>query len=200
MPWEEAEDYIAKSDAVLIGPGFMRFRSERVPQGQREQGYDEAAKLSRDLTERFLKKFPDKRWVIDAGSLQVMEASWIPKGAILTPNSKEYKILFGESLPFEVAKKYNCVVVTKGANATVSSPEGSFEIRNGNPGLTTGGSGDTLAGTAVGLLAKNDPLLAAASAVYVTKAAADELYKKVGTNFNADDLADKVPEVLRKVL
>ena len=200
VPWEEAEDYIAKSDAVLIGPGFMRFRSERVPQGQREQGYDEAAKLSRDLTERFLKKFPDKRWVIDAGSLQVMEASWIPKGAILTPNSKEYKILFGESLPFKVAKKYNCVVVTKGANATVSSPEGSFEIRNGNPGLTTGGSGDTLAGTAVGLLAKNDSLLAAASAVYVTKAAADELYKKVGTNFNADDLADKVPEVLRKVL
>src|SRR3990172_10914813 len=113
VPWEEAEDYIAKSDAVLIGPGFMRFRSERVPQGQREQGYDEAAKLSRDLTERFLKKFPYKRWVIDAGSLQVMEASWIPKGAILTPNSKEYKILFGESLPFEVAKKYNCVFVTK---------------------------------------------------------------------------------------
>ena len=200
VPWEEAENYITKSDAVLIGPGFMRFRSEKVPQGQREQGYDEAAKLSRDLTERFLKKFPDKRWVIDAGSLQVMEASWIPKGAILTPNSKEYKILFGESLPFEVAKKYNCVVVTKGANATVSSPEGSFEIRNGNPGLTTGGSGDTLAGTAVGLLAKNDPFLAAASAIYVTKAAADELYKKVGTNFNADDLADKVPEVLRKVL
>jgi len=200
VPWEEAENYITKSDAVLIGPGFMRFRSEKVPQGQREQGYDEAAKLSRDLTERFLKKFPDKRWVIDAGSLQVMEASWIPKGAILTPNSKEYKILFGESDPFEVAKKYDCVVVTKGANATVSSPEGSFEIRNGNPGLTTGGSGDTLAGTAVGLLAKNDPFLAAASAIYVTKAAADELYKKVGTNFNADDLADKVPEVLRKVL
>jgi len=200
VPWEEAENYITKSDAVLIGPGFMRFRSEKVPEGQREQGYDEAAKLSRDLTERFLKKFPDKRWVIDAGSLQVMDADWIPKGAILTPNSKEYKILFGESLPFEIAKKYNCVVVTKGANATVSSPQGSFEIRNGNPGLTTGGSGDTLAGTAVGLLAKNDPFLAAASAVYVTKAAADELYKKVGTNFNADDLADKVPEVLRKVL
>src|SRR4030065_1868546 len=27
VPWEEAENYITKSDAVLIGPGFMRFAS-----------------------------------------------------------------------------------------------------------------------------------------------------------------------------
>src|SRR3989337_2382472 len=60
VPWQEAEDYVAKSDSVLIGPGFMRFRSEKVPPRERERGYDEAAKLSRDLTERFLKKFPDK--------------------------------------------------------------------------------------------------------------------------------------------
>ena len=33
VPWEETEDYIEKSDAVLIGPGFMRFRSEKVPHG-----------------------------------------------------------------------------------------------------------------------------------------------------------------------
>ena len=196
VPWEEVEDYIAKSDAVLIGPGFMRFKSEKVPEGQREQGYDEMAKASRGLTERFLKKFPDKRWVIDAGALQVMDVDWIPKWAILTPNAKEYKLLFGDAHPSEVAKKHNCIIITKGANATVCSPENCVEIRNGNPGLTTGGSGDVLAGTAVGLLAKNDPFLAACSAVYVTKAAADEIYKKVGTNFNADDLADKVPEVL----
>jgi NAD(P)H-hydrate epimerase len=196
VPWEEVEDYIAKSDAILIGPGFMRFRSEKVPQGEREKGFDEAGEISRDLTERFLKKFPEKKWVIDAGSLQVMEASWIPKGAILTPNQKEYKLLFGEEDAGEMAKKYNCTIVVKGAKAMVCSPEICTEIRNGNPGLTTGGSGDTLAGIALGLLAKNDPFLAAASAVYVTKAAADELYKKVGTNYNADDLAEKVPEVL----
>lgn len=196
VPWEEVEQYISKSDAVLIGPGFMRFRSEKVPEEEREKGYDETAKLSRDLTKKFLKKFPDKRWVIDAGSLQVMEASWIPKGAILTPNAKEYKLLFGDALPSEVAKKHDCIIVTKGANAMVCSSHDCVEIRNGNPGLTTGGSGDSLAGVAVGLLAKNDPFLAATAAVYVTKAAADELYKKVGTNFNADDLVDKVPEVL----
>ena len=29
IPWEETEEYIKKSDAVLIGPGFMRFDSEK---------------------------------------------------------------------------------------------------------------------------------------------------------------------------
>jgi NAD(P)H-hydrate epimerase len=174
----------------------MRFRSEKVPKDQRDQSFDEAARQSRDITERLLKKFPDKRWVIDAGSLQVMEPIWIPEGAILTPNRKEHQMLFGQMEPWDAAKKYNCVVVSKGAKATVCSPQTRIEVRNGNPGLTTGGSGDTLAGTAVGLLAKNDPFLAACSSVYVVKAAADELYKRVGTGYNADDLADKVPEVL----
>src|SRR3990167_5170785 len=29
VPWEEVEEYIKKSDAVLIGPGFMSFRGEK---------------------------------------------------------------------------------------------------------------------------------------------------------------------------
>jgi hydroxyethylthiazole kinase-like uncharacterized protein yjeF len=174
----------------------MRFRSEKASQSDRERSFDEAAKLSREITEKLLKSFSEKRWVIDAGSLQVMEVDWIPKGAILTPNKKEYQMLFGEKDPSEVAKKYNCIVVVKGANAAVCSPEKCVEIRNGNPGLTAGGSGDALAGTAVGLLAKNDPFLAACSSTYIVKASADELYKKVGTNFNADDLTEKIPEVL----
>ena len=55
------------------------------------------------------------------------------------------------------------------------------------------------AGLTVALLAKNEPFLAAASASYIAKAAADELYKKVGVNYNADDLADKIPEVLSRL-
>jgi len=196
VPWEDVESYVAKSDAVLIGPGFMRFKSERVPHGQRTHICDETCKVSRQITGEFLKKFSQKRWVIDAGALQVMDADWIPEGAIVTPNAKEYKLLFGNADPSEVAKKYNCIVVTKAATAKVCSANESVEIRNGNPGLTTGGSGDSLAGCCVGLLAKNDPFLAACSSVYVAKAAADELFKKVGTNYNADDLADKIPETL----
>ncbi len=197
VPWEEVEDYIAKSDAVLIGPGFMRFRSEKVSQSQRTGGYDETAKASRDITERLLKKFSKKHWVIDAGSLQVMDADWIPKNAVVTPNKKEFKLLFGNIDGAHAAKKYHCIIIEKGPTAAVYSPEKSVEIKNGNAGLTKGGTGDVLAGLTVALLAKNEPFLVAASASYICKAAADKVYQKVGTNYNADDLADEIPGVLQ---
>ena len=196
IPWEEVEDYIAKSDAVLIGPGLIRFRSEKVSQSQRRGGYDETAKASRDITERLSKKFSKKRWVIDAGSLQVMDADWIPKGAILTPNKKEFELLFGKMDTQAAAKRRGCIIVQKGPKTIVAGKGRCVEISNGNAGLTKGGTGDVLAGLTVAFYAKNDPFLAAAASSYITKAAGDELYASCGTNYNADELADKIPEVL----
>lgn len=200
IPWEEVGEYIQKSDAVLIGPGFMRFRSEKVPHGERHHVCDEACQMTTQITRNLLEKFPDKKWVIDAGSLQVMEASWIPKGAILTPNRKEYNLLFGDTKPEEAADKYNCIAVLKGPTALVCSPDKCVEVRGGNAGMTKGGTGDVQSGLTVALLAKNEPFLAAASAEYITKAAADELYKKVGVSYNADDLAEIVPEKLDNLI
>ncbi len=128
-----------------------------------------------------------------------MKVEWIPAGAILTPNKKEFQYLFGKQKPEIVAKKYNCTVVVKGPVAKVCSPNECVEIKNGNPGLTKGGTGDVLAGLTVSLLAKNEPFVAACSASYIVKAAADKLYQKVGTNYNADDLADKIPKTLRRL-
>lgn len=199
-PWEEAEEYVEKSDAVLIGPGFLRFRSEKVPHGERLHVCDEACLLTKEITEKFLKKFPLKKWVIDAGSLQTMNPNWIPENAIVTPNKHEYEILFGQLPPREAAKKYKCIIVLKGPKTFVYSKDDEAEVNGGNPGLTKGGTGDTQAGLTVALLAKNDPFLAAASAAFIIKKTADELYKKVGTNFNADDLAQKIPEVFNKLL
>lgn len=195
VPWEETEKYVEKSDAVLIGPGFLRFKSEKVPHGERHHVCDEACQVTRSITQGFLTKFPNKKWVIDAGSLQTMDVNWIPKNAILTPNQKEFEILFGTIQPQEAAKKFNCIIVLKGPTTVVCSPEKNVEISNGNAGLTKGGTGDVQAGLAVGLLAKNDPFLAACASSYLTKAAADVLFGKVGTNYNADDLADTVPVV-----
>jgi NAD(P)H-hydrate epimerase len=198
VPWEEIESYIKKSEAVLIGPGFMRYRSEKqVPAVDGE--HDGVGQVTRKITRDLLEKFPAKKWVIDAGSLQVMEADWIPQGAIVTPNKKEYKLLFGGLAPDEAAKKYHCIVLAKGPTAHVCSGDASVEVTGGNPGLTKGGTGDVLAGLTVALLAKNEPFLAAASASSVVKAAADELYKAVGVNYNADDLADKIPPVLSQL-
>ena len=183
VPWEEKEDYIEKSDAVLIGSGMMRYKKE-----WNDGGGDETREITRDL----LLKFPDKRWVIDAGSLQMIDPAWIPEGSILTPNIKEYKRLFDNMEPFAVAKKYNCVIVYKLPETVVCSPEKCVIVSGGNAGLTKGGTGDVQAGLTAGLFAKNDAFLAAAAASFYVKKAADNLLSKVGTAYNADDLSNEI--------
>lgn len=200
VPWEDTEAYVEKSDAVLIGPGFMRFDSEKQSEEERGKGEHKNGKRSKAITKKFLEKFPDKKWVIDAGSLQVMEKEWIPKGAIITPNRKEFGILFGYMDPEAAAKRYNCIIVLKGPETQVVSPNEKIIITGGNPGLTKGGTGDVLAGITISLLAKNDPFLSACAASFIEKKAADEIFEKVGTNYNADDLADTIPEVFQRLV
>jgi len=183
IPWDEKDDYIEKSDAVLIGSGMMRYKKE-----WNDGGGDETREITRDL----LLKFPNKKWVIDAGSLQMIEPTWIPSGAVLTPNEKEYQRLFGEIEPSVAAKKYNCVIVRKLPITTVCSPEECSEIDGGNAGLTKGGTGDVQAGLTVGLLSKNRPFLAASAASYIVKSSADKLFEKFGTAYNADDLSKEI--------
>lgn len=199
IPWEDLDAYIEKSEAVLIGPGFMRFGSENTPEENRDYSNHDEGRKTREITERLLKNFPDKKWVIDAGSLQVMDADWIPQNAIITPNKKEFKLLFGidanEDSVSEKAKEYSCIIVSKGPETLVCSPEECFIVKGGNPGMTKGGTGDVLAGLTVSLLAKNDQFLAACSASYIAKKAGDKLYDKVGTSYNATDLAKKIPEL-----
>lgn len=200
VPWQEADAYILKSDAVLIGPGFMRFGSEHTPQEKRKAEKHKEGQITKKITESFLGKFPHKRWVIDAGSLQVIKPDVLPKEAIITPNAKEYKLLFDNMHVEEAAKKFDLTITLKGPETIVCSPKECMRVTNGNPGMTKGGTGDVLAGLTVALLAKNEPFLAAASASYVAKAAADALYEKFGVNYNADDLADKIPETLQNLL
>ncbi|TSC54073.1 MAG: ADP-dependent (S)-NAD(P)H-hydrate dehydratase [Microgenomates group bacterium LiPW_31] len=234
IPWEEIGEYIKKSDSILIGPGLMRYHSESkrvkeqafVPssgRGESKKVYDEAGNQSKEITEKLLRQFPNKQWVIDAGSLQVMEPKFIssearnkvlaegkvliPKNAILTPNQKEFEMLFGEelmalgspaSVVSVVARKHHCIIVLKGVETIVCSPQECVLVEGGNAGLTKGGTGDVLAGLTVALAAKNPPFLAACAASLIVKKAAEELSKKVGFAYNADDLAEKIPEVLGK--
>lgn len=222
VPWDEVEAYVKKSDAVLIGPGLMRFLSERRTKNKEQSDdLDEEGEKTRKITERLLKKYPNKKWVIDAGSLQVMEQDWIPKGTVLTPNAKEFQLLFEDELDkkygnIEVAEgiknteelisnlkhltsKYDCTIVLKGPETFVCSPDDCVVVKGGNAGLTKGGTGDVLAGLTTALFAKNEPFLAAASASYIAKRAADDLFEKVGTNYNADDLATQIPVTFKNL-
>ena len=97
VPREKLEDYILEADCILIGPGLPR------PDGM-ETGDDD----TKILTEKLLMKFPEKKWVVDGGSLQVISPEILPKTAIITPNIKEFKLLFS-SVILLIHLLYQCL-------------------------------------------------------------------------------------------
>jgi len=200
IPSREIDHYILKSDAVLIGPGMMRNQNEADG-----MACDDKGKISQEISMSIFNKFPEKKYVIDGGSLQVIHASDIPKGSIITPNRKEFEMLFKEQIVEDAdesieqlrskAKEYQLTIVHKAPTSIVTNGDRVIKIEGGNPGLVKGGMGDVIAGLTVGLLAKNEPMLAAAAAIYLTKRAADRLLEKVGNMYNADDLAEETAKV-----
>ena len=80
------------------------------------------------------------------------------------------------------AAEYGCVLVLKGANTVIATPEGEiFFNLTGNPGMATGGSGDLLSGIIVSLLAQGFPADEAAKAgVYLHGEAGDKAAAKRG--------------------
>jgi len=183
VPRGELGPYIEEDDCILIGPGMTRDTETEA------------------ITNELFKKYPDKQWVIDAGSLQMMDISIIPKNAILTPHHGEFAHAFGSEEVAEVAKKFHCIVLLKGEKDIACNADGEcWAIEGGNPGMTKGGTGDVLAGLIAALACKNDPFLATIAGSFINKKAGDALYKTVGPYFNATDLANEIPVVMKKLL
>lgn len=213
IPRSELHAYISEADVVLIGPGMTRTESGIKSQELRKMSLDEINQLrdegeqTRFLTQYLLEKYPKKRFVIDAGALQVMETSWLKtlhEMPILTPHAREFSTLFGEEASpdsiAEKAKEYNAVILVKGEKDTLCSPEKCVRISGGNAGMTKGGTGDVLAGFIAALACKNEPFLAASAGSYINKKAGDALYERVGPYFNASDLADEIPRVMKELV
>ncbi len=192
VPRSKLEDYIEEVDCILIGPGLPRKEGE-------EEGDDD----TKALTEALLKKYPNKKWVIDGGSLQTISAEFLPQNAILTPHNKEFATLFGmqpsAANVSEMAKKYGVVIILKGEKDIVCSPEKCVDVEGGNSGMTKGGTGDVLAGLVAALYCKNDAFLAACAASYINKKAGESLFERVGPYFNASDLASEIPRVMKSL-
>lgn len=125
--------------------------------------------------------------VIDADALNILAANRtmlasVPAKSILTPHPKELERLIGEwTDDFDklekakaFAKKYDIVLIIKGAN-TITIYDNYLYINNtGNPGMATAGTGDVLTGMLTGLLAQGyDVLKAAIFGVYLHGKAGD---------------------------
>lgn len=226
IPREKIDDYIQEADCILIGPGLPR-----------KEGIEEGDDDTKTLTEKYLRTYPKKQWVIDGGSLQEIDPEIIPEHAIITPHQKEFEKLFGnviaspeakfginsakqsQDLPAgeagistsasgetrddtvsEMVKKYRCIILLKGEIDIICSRSECVKVEGGNAGMTKGGTGDVLAGLVAALACKNDPFLAAAAGSCINKKAGESLSKRVGFNFNASDLCDEIPKVMKEFL
>jgi ADP-dependent NAD(P)H-hydrate dehydratase / NAD(P)H-hydrate epimerase len=142
--------------------------------------------------------------VLDADGLNLLtaESRELPARTVLTPHPGEAARLLGVATPDvqadrfaaarELARRHRAVVVLKGHGSLIASPEGDVSVCPwGNPGMASGGMGDTLTGIVAGLLGQGcDPYEAACLGVGLHARAADIAARAGQRGMLAGDLLD----------
>jgi ADP-dependent NAD(P)H-hydrate dehydratase len=187
------------SDAVLLGPGMV----------------DEDAVA--ELTLALVKNATGPCFVLDAAAFVQMRAHPEVLQAqggrvVATPHSGEMAQFLGkeradvdrepEVFATTASEMTGAVVALKGAITHIVDASGqSWLCNHGCIGLGASGSGDTLAGILVGLLARGAaPARAAYWSAYLHAEAGQRLTKKFGTvGFLAREIPDEIPRIMEKL-
>lgn len=189
---ESLAEQAAKVDAVVAGPGMT----------VSETGTSLAAKLMKC----------DASLAFDAALLHKLEPLHERKRSnlpILLPHAGELASLLDcseedvecdpEGCGLRAAERYGAIVLVKGVQSRVVTPDGrSWIYEGGAPGLGVSGSGDVLAGIVGGLLARGaEPLNALLWAVWLHGEAGASLARKIGPiGFLAREIAGEVPGLM----
>ncbi len=187
---DAAETIVAaaqRATALAVGPGLGR-----SPQRQ---------ELVRELLDRI-----DVPAVVDADALYELEPFARSAPTVLTPHAGELGRLLGKdstwvdahrlSAAREAAERFGAVVLLKGADTIVASPDGAATICDlGPPSLATAGTGDVLTGVVAAFLSKGvEPAIAAAAAAVAHALAARSVEHQSG--LVASDLLETLPAAL----
>ncbi|MEZ4797817.1 MAG: NAD(P)H-hydrate dehydratase [Flavobacteriaceae bacterium] len=125
--------------------------------------------------------------IIDADGINMLSnkkalLKLLKPNTVLTPHPKELERLIGKwNDDFDklkkvkaFSKKYNIVVVIKGAHTIIVQNDKLYINSTGNPSLATAGSGDVLTGIITGLISQGyEPIIASIFGVYLHGRAAD---------------------------
>lgn len=198
MAEKELFAFAEKCDVAAVGPGISTNRETQA------------------LIRNFVSKF-GKPIVLDADGLNafVGHAGALKNAGgplVLTPHPGELSRLSDTALDeiessrkdvaLKLSSMYNTVLVLKGHETIVASPNGDYYLNHtGNPGMASGGMGDVLTGMIAGFIGqKCDSFMAAILAVYFHGLAGDIAAKEKGfLSLRASDVLDKLPEVLKSL-
>jgi NAD(P)H-hydrate epimerase len=183
---------------VAIGPGISRERR------------------TAEMVRKFVgqSKVP---MVVDADGLnsfdgRTKELNGKGRTLVITPHPGEMARLAGCTIPdvqkdrLGVARafagEHELIVVLKGHRTLVVQPDGEAWVNTtGNPGMSTGGTGDILTGMVSGMIAQHPKaaLLAVIAAVHLHGLAGDVMRESVGEqSLVATDLLTGLPEAFRR--
>ena len=192
MPSARTIALLARADAVAIGPGLGRMASRpdfvlgaiaATPAGA-------TLVLDADALVAF------------AGQVDRLREALAGRRAILTPHAGEFRTLFPEEAsgvdvdPWGAAEaaaaRVGATVLLKGVPTVIAGA--------GNPGLATGGSGDTLSGLLSAIAAQGeDPSLAAATAAVALGEGADLAARRTSArSMRPMDVLAALPDVWRR--
>ncbi len=228
-PPEAVAENAAQLNAIMLSPVHDADALARVLQDTRINalclGPALGAERARELVPVALASKADI--VLDADALSafadnpetLFELTSSHRSVVLTPHAGEFARLFpdiakrlGEEpisgpayskvdATREAAKRAGCVVLFKGPDTVIATPDGQCSINSAHyereaPWLATAGSGDVLAGFITGLLARGfTPMQAAETAAWLHV----ECALAFGPGLIAEDLPETLPKVFREL-
>ncbi|MBN1786382.1 MAG: NAD(P)H-hydrate dehydratase, partial [Candidatus Methanofastidiosa archaeon] len=145
--------------------------------------------------------------IIDADGLHALKGhlDLLKSNMCITPHAREFASLFGE-LPADHAERkdvvgslaleYDCTILLKGKIDIISSKGHTWENMTGNEGMTTGGTGDVLAGCTAAFAAKNPLFESALASSFVVGLAGDMVYANDDLFYTASDVLGMLPDAL----
>ena len=180
-------NHAKKMDAILIGPGI---------------GCDpESLAVAKTIIESL-----DIPTVIDADAISAVPSiEKLPENTVITPHLGEFVRLGGKSRDaFEVrdiAAKLECTILLKGRTDIISDGNRVCTNFTGCAAMSSAGTGDILAGTVAGLLARGMIAFDAAKlGAWIVGTAGETVFEKKSYGLCATDLPDAISSVLAKYL